>query len=249
MIRRLTESKRLSRSSGTGNDPASANCWLRCLVVTALSPTDGELQNFLTSIAALVPQVHSATTKSRLPNPTQNEVSVAAWVTIGEINLLLGADLEEHGAPNRGWTAVLASPARPPGTASLLKISHHGSVTGHHDEVWRRMLVSDPMAILTPWTLGGSSLPRASDVQRINRFTSNAYSTSRLTAPGIQALPQAVRRTLREARVSIRRIEPPTGYVRLRTSAVAPAAWTLAASSDAVRLSPHVPKEPTSSYQ
>ena len=72
--------------------------------------------------------------------------------------------------------------------------------------------MSDPMAILTPWTLGGSSLPRASDVQRINRFTSNAYSTSRLTAPGIQALPQAVRRTLREARVSIRRIEPLPGH-------------------------------------
>lgn len=212
--------------------PAGEVAW----EVTALSPTDGELQRFLTSIAALVPSDHSPTTKSRLPNPKQNDVSVAAWVTIGEINLLLGADLEEHGVPNRGWTAVLASTTRPPGTASLIKISHHGSVTGHHEDVWKQMLVSDPMAILTPWTLGASNLPRVADVQRIKQFTSNAYSTSRLTAPGMQALPQAVRRTLREARISIREIEPSTGYVRLRTSAGTPAAWTLTMSDDAVRL-------------
>lgn len=206
--------------------------------VTALSPTDGELQRFLAGIAALLPPATPATTKSRLPNPNWNDLSVATWVTIGDILILLGADLEEHGIAGRGWTAVLASRTRPPGTASLFKISHHGSANGHHDGVWSSMLVRAPMAVLTPWTLGGSDLPQPGDVQRIQNLTPNAYSTSRITAPGLQSLPQAVRRTFREAGITIRQAEPPTGFVRLRTPASSgtPTVWTVAASDDSVRL-------------
>jgi len=206
--------------------------------VTALSPTDGELQRFLARIAALIPPPKPLVTKSRLPNPGKNDLSVATWIKIGDIQILLGADLEEHGVQGRGWTAVLASSARPPGVASLFKIAHHGSSNGHHAGVWSSMLGSAPMAVLTPWTLGGSELPQSADVQRIRNLTPNAHSTSRLNAPGLQFLPPAVRRTLREANISIRQAEPPTGFVRLRLPAASsgPANWSLTASDNAVRL-------------
>jgi hypothetical protein len=128
---------------------------------------------------------------------------------------------------------------RPQEVASLFKISHHGSANGHHDGIWTTMLINGPMAVLTPWTLGGSDLPQPGDVQRIGNLTPNAYSTSRLTAPGLQWLPQAARRTIREAQIKIRQIEPPTGFIRLRTDASSPlpSVWALTASQDAVRLS------------
>jgi hypothetical protein len=206
--------------------------------VTALSPADGELDRFLASIAALLPPDTPPTTKSRLPNPRPNDLSVATWIKIGDTQILLGADLEEHGVAARGWTAVLASAARPPGVASLFKISHHGSENGHHDGIWSELLVQDVIAVLTPWTLGGSDLPQPGDVQRIQSLTPNAYSTSRINAPGLQSLPQAVRRTFREAGITIRQAEPPTGFVRLRTpaSSGAPIVWTVAASDDSIRL-------------
>ena len=203
-----------------------------------MSPSDGEVERFLASIATLLPPVDPPTTKSRLPNPSPNDLSVATWINIGNIQILLGADLEEHGVPGRGWTAVLASDTRPAGIASLFKVSHHGSANGHHDGVWSDMLVKSPIAVLTPWTLGGSELPQLADVQRIKNLTPNAYCTSRLTAPGLSELPQVARRIFREAGIRIRQAEPSTGFVRLRrpVSSKGPTNWTLTASTNAVRL-------------
>jgi hypothetical protein len=207
--------------------------------VTALSPVDAEVERFIAGMSTLLPSPDAApTTKSRLPNPAPNDLSVAAWLTVGDVRILLGADLEEHGVAARGWSAVLASNTRPP--ASFFKISHHGSVTGHHNGIWSDMLTQNPTAALTPWTLGASQLPLASDVARIRGLTSNGYSSSRLTAPGLQALPSAVVKIFHEANVKIRTAQPPTGFVRFRTPQCPPAAppsnWTLVAAENAVQL-------------
>jgi Metallo-beta-lactamase superfamily len=208
--------------------------------VTALSPVDEEVERFLAGISALLPPPGVATTKSRLPKPAPNDLSVAAWVTIADVRILLGADLEEHGVATRGWSAVLASRTRPPGVASFFKISHHGSVTGHHNGIWAGMLENNPTAALTPWTLGASVLPKANDVARTAGLTSNGYSSSRLTAPGLQALPPAVGKILREANIKIRSAQPPMGFVRFRTPrcppAIPPSTWTLVAAENAVQL-------------
>jgi beta-lactamase superfamily II metal-dependent hydrolase len=123
--------------------------------VTALSPTDGEMVRFLRSVTALLPTAQPAVsngdtpgspakTKVRFPWLHENDSSVASWVAIGEIQLLLGADLEEHHQSGRGWTAVLASSTRPAGVACLFKIAHYGSGTGHHDQVWSQMPIPSP---------------------------------------------------------------------------------------------------------
>jgi hypothetical protein len=205
--------------------------------VTALSPSDGELQRFFASLAALLPQDGLATTKTRLPNPEENDLSVVLWVRIGDVQLLLGADLEEHRVAGRGWTAILASTTRPVGLASFFKVSHHGFTTGHHNGIWSNMLERAPFAVLTPWTLGGSDLPQAHDVIRIRNLTPNAYCTSRLTAPALHGLPQVALRIFREAGINIRQAESPTGYIRLRSPSVRPVTWTIAASDEAVHLS------------
>jgi hypothetical protein len=190
---------------------------------------------FLVGISALLP-APTPTTKRRLPNPVPNDLSIATWIRIGDVQILLGADLEEHGVEGRGWTAVLASNTRPLGLASLFKIAHHGSVTGHHDGVWAEMLAESPIAVLTPWTLGASQLPQRSDVDRINGLTANAYSTSRLRAAGVQ-LPSEVRKTLEEGGIRIRHAEPPTGYLQLTNRLPGRGHWTVTRSNESVRLS------------
>src|SRR5262249_36487443 len=153
--------------------------------------------------------------KRRFPSPAPNDLSVAAWLRIGSLRILLGADLEEHGVASRGWTAALNSSTRPTGKASVFKVAHHGSVTGHHNGIWTDMLDVLPVALLGPWSRG-SKLPTKEDCERILGLTAAAYSSSRPVASRTRPQAPAVTRTLREARIAIRDSEPPTGYVRLR---------------------------------
>ena len=69
-------------------DPLSpvAKCEL-----TALSPTDGEFQRFSLGISKLMPTEKTA--KYRLPSLRQNDLSVAAWLKIGSLQILLGAPI------------------------------------------------------------------------------------------------------------------------------------------------------------
>ena len=46
--------------------------------------------------------------------------------------------------------------------------------------VWKRMLDSNPFAVLTPWRKGSHTLPSQHDVRRILSFTTNAYASARI---------------------------------------------------------------------
>jgi Metallo-beta-lactamase superfamily len=199
--------------------------------ITALSPTDHEFSRFLGSLAKLMPQ--RGTTKYRMPSPTPNDISVALWFKVGTEDILLGADLEEHGDSRRGWTAVIASRDRPKGLAGFYKVAHHGSVTAHHDGIWTELLAAGPVAVLTPWNRG-RKLPTAADRDRINGLTPNAYATSRANPSPIRHI-QAVEKVLREGGIKISRAEPITGFVRARKSTKG-GSWEIDASPNAVPL-------------
>lgn len=199
--------------------------------ITALSPTDHEFARFLESMAGLMPQ--RGTTKYRIPSPAPNDISVALWFKIGSEDILLGADLEEYGDSQRGWTAVIASHDRPRGLAGFYKVAHHGSVTGHHDGIWTELLAADPVAVLTPWNRG-RKLPTAADRDRINGLTPNAYATSRANPSPIRHI-QAVEKVLREGGIKISTAEPITGFVRARKSTEG-SSWQIDGSPNAVPL-------------
>jgi hypothetical protein len=83
--------------------------------------------------------------------------------TVGKQTLLLGADLEEDGDSDLGWSAIVSMNERPQGKAQIFKIPHHGSKNGHYRPVWDLMLVKNPISILTPWSKG-SGLPAPTDI-------------------------------------------------------------------------------------
>jgi hypothetical protein len=209
------------------HDDARFSC-----TVTALSPSNLELDRFLRAIAGLYPALR--TSKSlRVPDPRPNDLSIAMWVEIGDLKILLGADVEEHGDPMRGWSAIVAARrGNPP--ANLFKIAHHGSVNGHHPDIWTTLLTKRPHAVLTPWNRG-SKLPTHSDCARIIGLTDLAFATSRLPSRRAKRKDPAVDKTLGEAKISIRDIEAPTGFVHFRAKPDAPD-WTFALSDEATKL-------------
>jgi hypothetical protein len=200
--------------------------------VTALSPVNAEYVRFLQSLAQYVPT--DPTTKHRFPRPHANDISIATLVTVGNACALLGADLETTSSPNRGWNAVLASTNRPADVASLFKVPHHGSVTGHHDDIWNDLLISQPVAILTPWNRG-AKLPTRTDRARIESYAERSFITARGSA-ATRPSNYAIAKTIRESKITISGAEPRTGRITARmpfSANIGGLDWSLDMSSEA----------------
>jgi beta-lactamase superfamily II metal-dependent hydrolase len=179
--------------------PEESGHGAECRVWT-LSPSDRQFQKFLNELTLLMPRVKETKKRATLQRP--NNVSVVTWINIGESSLLLGADLEEVGDENLGWSVIVASPERPLGKGLIFKVPHHGSMTAHNALVWQEMLTPSPYAILSPFYYGHQGLPTPEDVIRITSHTNNSYSTSKLSIPNSKKVrPKVVLKTRQFARL------------------------------------------------
>ena len=190
--------------------------------IWSLSPDDALFLDFLRSIRRLFPGEGQG--KTRIPALSPNEVAVALWIGVSDVAVLLGSDLEK-----RAWTGVLRSRSRPAGRASVFKVPHHGSENAHEGGVWERILVPDPLAVLTPWRRGLGSLPNRRDVQRILSCTTKAYATARIGRSGSARTgrDRAVERSIRESGVTLRPVGASSGAVRLRRLLGSGKPWTV----------------------
>lgn len=156
--------------------------------------------------------------KRPAPSITPNEASVVVHVEVGQESIILGADLEQVADERKGWKAIILADNCPGGKATVFKIPHHGSITAHNDDVWQDKLVSNALAIATPWSLAGHSLPTESDRSRIGALTPAAFLTSRLIANPAPRRPKPVEKQLHEEHKKIRKIPFGRGAIRLRTA-------------------------------
>lgn len=182
----------------------------------ALSPSDYAC---IMAKQALAQRIPSAGPARRVSALQPNESSVALWLKCGLHHVLLGADLENSGNGNMGWSCILTAANRPTGKAGIFKIPHHGSTTSYNAQVWTELLDAQPMAIVTPWALGGRSLPKASDMERVLTHSANLYATAAGTRRAPRHSKPAVERTMNE--VARSRFEVPLrpGHVRIRIGA------------------------------
>jgi len=201
--------------------------------IWALSPSNAASLSAKESFASqLVPLAD----RKRLPAPKANETSVALLIRVGPVIALLGADLENHPADDRGWKAVLGSSGRPRDRASFYKISHHGADNGDHPDIWTDLLDAEVVAALTPYGAGRRPRPDASDIARICAHTRDAYIAGplRVKVPRSSSPVEKVRRrAIRSAVVS----ERPFGHVRCRQK-LADGAWSVDLDGEAGRLCP-----------
>lgn len=186
-------------------------------VIHALSPSDKEYTLFLQEVAAARPTATSA--KRSASATTPNLASVVLHVSLGTSSVLLGADMEVHHDRLRGWSAAIDSGcqlALPP--AGVLKVPHHGSVTGHHDEMWTHLLTPGPMSVATPFNRqpDNRKLPTTADIVRLSGLSSALFLTSVARNAPARGREAAVERSLRERGIVIRDAATPIGMVRLR---------------------------------
>jgi hypothetical protein len=218
---------------------------LSCEVV-ALSPSNGDILDFLERISLTMPQ--KRTTKRAISSAEPNEVSVVTLIRIGDIEILLGADLENSGRPNSGLEAIISSHrAAPFGSgASLYKVGHHGSDTAYNADIWAELLVKDVSAVVTPWRKGAKRLPTIVGAKMILNHTSEAFITASdaRTRRTPKARPPSVLRHLRENNQRLRSLKPPFGAVRFRMADHKAAKWNIELFGSACHLGQFMGRRP-----
>ncbi len=191
--------------------------------IWSLSPSAFQVTESLGKMAKLIPGFGK--TKRRAVPTGENDHSIALWISVGDDCVLLGGDLEETPDKRAGWSAVVASNNRPRDKASIFKVPHHGSSTGHNNNVWTDMLQLEPHAILTPWNRAGK-LPTSVDLARLQALTKHVH----LTAPPAELArvkhDYEVEKLLRDFGIRTYREPREVGIVRARKKA-GTAEWTI----------------------
>ena len=185
--------------------------------IVSWSPSDLEQQEFLKFIAAAHPKAREALRKA-MPS-TANLTSVVLTIEWDDVSVLLGADMETHTNVLRGWGAIVSEVGitglKP---ADLVKIPHHGSKTGHDDLMWNKLLVSDPISVITPFSKSKheSKPPTKADVVRIRKKSRKLFISARHIEPKLPKMEVAVLRSLREGSITFTTKKLPIGIVRHR---------------------------------
>lgn len=184
----------------------------------ALSPSDREYQLFLQEIAAARP---TPTQPKRAASArTPNLASVVLQIQSEQVAVLLGADMEIHHDPTRGWTAAIAEGIRAAAPqATVVKIPHHGSATGHHEAIWTRLVAPQPIAVITPFNKlpDAQKLPTHDDLARMKELAGELYLTAPQVRSSSRGREAAVERGLRESRITLKDRAVQLGMVRART--------------------------------
>lgn len=180
--------------------------------ITTLSPSDAEITKSFEGFSNLIPKEGSP--KQRIPDIGPNDTSVVLWIEIGEICLLLGSDKEIKKNVGLGWDAIINSSLRSPKKAFIYKVAHHGSITGHHNDIWNKLLIKNCHAILTPFS--PSLLPKEDDIKRIKALTNNAACTASSKGNRNLKKDKAIQKTIKEAGIKIRPLESKMGQVKIR---------------------------------
>lgn len=138
-------------------------------LVRSWSPTDTDISEFLEYVATNHPKAGEPTRKA-IP-PSSNIASIVLTIDWSDCTVLLAADMERHADPSRGWGGVISEALRiGVRKSNLVKIPHHGSNNGHHDGMWKSLLIKEPISVVAPYGRGhmASRPPTSGDIKRIS---------------------------------------------------------------------------------
>jgi len=147
----------------------------RKMRAVAFSPTHAAKAQSIAHFAQYIPSGYDPI--NHAPELKPNLEAVVINIDLGEDGILLGSDLEESG--ELGWSAIVGDDwCLSNQRASVYKVAHHGSANGDHPDIWSKLLLETPAAVLTPFVKGSNNLPNPADKARIVGRTSKAYISS-----------------------------------------------------------------------
>lgn len=201
--------------------------------MVALSPSDIAVTQAISSLAQLKPKVGDSRVRNVVPED-ENLNAVAIHFSFGFFSAVLGSDLEETGNLHTGWSAVFKDNIIPElslSASSLFKVSHHGSETGHHDNIWHDLLIKKPLSMTTPFTRSG--LPTSGNIKRLQELSSEFLITRNPQVKSLAKRDNMVERELKAIVKERRSINDKMGHIQIRISDKG--TFNIAANQNAVR--------------
>ena len=144
--------------------------------IYSLSPSDEIFEKAILSILSQLPTQN--TLVKRINPPRSNHASVVLWLKNNLERVLLGSDLEEA-SDYKGWSVLIdgIKSTIVDKKASIYKVAHHGSRTGHHDEIWTKLLEKNPICLIAPFNKN-PKLPSEEDLTRISKNSDLVFLSS-----------------------------------------------------------------------
>jgi hypothetical protein len=205
--------------------------------VESLSPSDAAIMLSNNEVAKLIPRKpvpnELPPLKRRFRSLTPNFASVVLLITINEVQILLGSDMENSPDENIGWLAILNSDIDC--KAQIFKIPHHGSITGENPLIWKNLLHQEPISITTPFVLGKVKLPSPADIDRIKFNSKEAYLTavpSSKKAKTDHFIDKMLKDDVRRREI----VNPHCGHVKLLRKNTGNSSWEVQLSEGAIKL-------------
>jgi len=179
--------------------------------VIALTPSDSAQERARVLIAN---GSGAESERKRLSPPDPNEFAVALWIEVGDVAILLGADVI-NGPSGCGWKGVLMSHS-PAIQASLFKVPHHGSPNAHHQRVVDEYLTDDVVALVAPFRAGVTPRPSPADVERIMTYADRAFTTASSKYPAPTKATKVARTSMATLARNVNDPYGQVGHVRAR---------------------------------
>jgi beta-lactamase superfamily II metal-dependent hydrolase len=184
--------------------------------VVAISPSSDSVLASLAEISGQYNEYKASVPRKHVVKGSQNHNAIAILVIVNNISILLGSDLEEpqHNPQKRyGWSAVLSSQQISKRKSIIFKVPHHGSITGHHPDVWTDLLREAPTSIITRFN--SSKLPNQTDIDRIKKLSSDVYVTTSPKIPSVNQRPTNTSRAIKKMCNKIDTIKGLTGHLKV----------------------------------
>ncbi|NPC42933.1 MBL fold metallo-hydrolase [Nocardioides sp. zg-1230] len=203
---------------------------LRNLQGGSLTPTTygmAPCEDTITEFTAQVAPILAGNAPQTLPRPLLNRASAAIHLQVGDRAILLCGDLEHDdriGSQDRGWGGALLPLHGNP--ATFVKLGHHGSQNGDHEDIWNRLTAADCVVAAAPYTAQVDSLPTEADIARIVSRGHTLYVAG-ATATPTETIESGTLGDLSRAGVKVSRRKERPGAVVGTCSAIGDDAWVV----------------------
>ena len=156
----------------------------KSVVISALSPSDYQFEKFSQKCKNLFVKARKNLAnldpiQELFKNNDRNNFSIVLQVTVGDVSILLGADMQECSSEKFGWKHIVDNRNIEFPNPRFYKVTHHGTVHSHYRELWSKFLMENPTSIVTEYNRGSNKLPKITDIQRIRDLSEKSYITSR----------------------------------------------------------------------
>ena len=147
--------------------------------VLSLSPLAEDEESYVDVLRRALPETNRQL--EEIPDHKHNLIASALWISVGEVVVILGSDVEKGETQSSGWRGIVRSVDRPDLCVNALKVAHHGSPSGHCKIAWEEHCKRGKItSVVTPYNRGPQARPSMDDIQRIGSYSNRIGLTSHI---------------------------------------------------------------------